>query len=625
VSRRRLGATPQRRLLLGVVAVGAALLAWYLWIGTMNADLGFGPRVDPYNMLGDAFVHGRTWLDLPIPEGLRALPDPYDPAARGPYVDFTITDLAYFDGHLYAYWGPAPALLLFAPAHALGLASFPPLLALLVLLVGGLACAAAFLYALVRRHFPATPPWMLALALGALGLSGLEGYLLQQSRMYEIAIAGGFCFTWAAILCLAHAVWRRSLRLLALSSLCFGLAFASRPNVALLALCLPVAALWAWRRAARPLGLALVAAGGPMAACIVLFGLYNHARFGSYGDFGYRYLLSGLEQYHRPVGKLAYIPPGLWYYLVAPLRWRLQFPFAYLPPPPTYPWAIPDGWGNVERTGGVLWTTPVLLVLGALPLLWRRLAGELRVVLAGLVAGGLAVAVALAFLIFGVVQRYEVDFVGLLLVAALGCWFALRATAASARRRRIVERAGAVAVTYGCVVAVASALNGSGPPFSVARPGTFATIERFFDFVPSIHAAITGRPHVVAAEHSAGIRPAALNRLTLDGAEFLLGKLGVTLRISSPRTGNAVLVAKVQPLMPWQYRSQLAIEARASPSGSKALVGFEEPKTREIPVTLKRGMNDVVLRIVGSPPLQNLDADPDANAILHVLSLRVRF
>jgi hypothetical protein len=625
VSRRRLGGTPQQRLLLGTLAVGAALLAWFLWIGTMNADLGFGPRVDPYNMLGDAFVHGRTWLDLPIPEGLRALPDPYDPATHGPYVDYTITDLAYFDGQLYAYWGPAPAVLIFAPAHALGLASFPPMLALLLLLVGGLACAAAFLYALVRRHFPATLPWMLALALAALGLSGLEGYLLQQSRMYEIAIAGGFCFTWAAILSLAHAVWRRSLPLLALSSLCFGLAFASRPNVALLALCLPVAALWAWRRAGRPALLALAAAGGPMAVCVVLFGLYNHARFGSYGDFGFRYLLGGLEQYDRSTGDLAYVPVGLWFYLLAPVRWRLQFPFAYLPPPPTYPGTLPAGWGSVDMTGGLLWTTPVLLMIGSLPVLWRRLSAQLRVALGGLVVGGAVVAVALTFVLFAVAQRYEVDFVALLLVPALGCWLALSATASTPRRRTVARRVGAVAIVYGCVIAMATALNGSGPPLRVARPGTFSALESAFSFVPVIHAAVTGAPHIVGNGHSAGIRPAALDRLTLDGAEFVLGKQGTVLQISSPRTGNAVMVAKVQPLMPWQYRSQLAIEATASPSGSKSLVGFEEPKTREIPVTLRRGMNDVALRIVGFPPLRNLDTDPDANAILHVLSLHVRF
>jgi hypothetical protein len=263
-------------------------------------------------------------------------------------------------------------------------------------------------------------------------------------------------------------------------------------------------------------------------------------------------------------------------------------------------------------------------VLGALPFAWRRLGTELRVILGGLAAAGLVVAVALAFAIFGVVQRYEADFVTLLLVAALGTWLWLARSARTAGRRRAIRRVGAVALAYGGVIAAATSLNGAGPWLKDARPGTFDALERFFGFVPSVYAAVTGSPHVVAVDHAASIRPAGITRLTLDGAEFLLGKNGATVQVASPSAGPAVLVARVQPLTPWTFRSQLAIRARASPGGSSAVVGFAQPRTGEIPVQLARGLNDITLEAVGQPPLRGLATDPDANTILHVLSLKVR-
>jgi hypothetical protein len=616
--RARRGAS-RPRLIAGTAIVAVLLLACWLWIGTLQSDLRFEPRIDPFNETAQAFLHGRTWLDLPIPSGLASLRDPYDPAARAPFVDGTITDLSYFHGRLYAYWGPVPALLFALPAQAVGLDSFPPLLAMVLMLAGGLACAAALLRGIVVRYAPQTPPSMQLAALATLGLSGMAPYLLQSSRAYEIAIAGGYCFTWAGLLAVAHAVWRpaRAVRLLAVASACFGLAFGSRPNMLLAAVALLIAGVWLWRARGCPPWRLAAAASAPLLACLIAFALYNRARFGSFGDFGYRYLLAGLDQYHKPLGRLAFMPPGLWYYFVAPIRWRLTFPFAYLPPPPLYPGPIPHGWGQVDLTGGLLTTTPMLWMLGGLPFAWRRLRPELRWAAGGAAALGLAIAASLALFLFGVAQRYEADFVTMLLIAALVLWFWAYARAPR-RRRRTIRVLGILAVAYGGYVVTATALTAGD--LEHRRPGVWRALQGFFGPVATLHAEITGRPHVIAA---AG-RPAEIDRLTMDGAEFLLGRDGAVVKIASPIAGPAELIAKVEPLQPWTFRSQLAIHVTTSPARSSATVPFPQPRTGAVPITLAHGINTVRFSATGDPPLRHLDTDPDANQILHVLSLDVR-
>ena len=67
---------------------------------------------EPYNLLAKGYLSGHLSLSiLPAPE-LLALPDPYDPIANA---RLRIWDATLFKGRYYLYFGPTPALLLFAP------------------------------------------------------------------------------------------------------------------------------------------------------------------------------------------------------------------------------------------------------------------------------------------------------------------------------------------------------------------------------------------------------------------------------------------------------------------------------------------------------------------------------
>ena len=76
-----------------------------------------------YQQLADAFLHGRTWIDAHVPDWLAAMDNPYDDQARGTLGaqtgDPSRWDWAFYHGRYYCYFGPLPALLLFAPFKAL--------------------------------------------------------------------------------------------------------------------------------------------------------------------------------------------------------------------------------------------------------------------------------------------------------------------------------------------------------------------------------------------------------------------------------------------------------------------------------------------------------------------------
>jgi 4-amino-4-deoxy-L-arabinose transferase-like glycosyltransferase len=58
---------------------------------------------------------------------------------------------------------------------------------------------------------------------------------------------------------------------------------------------LTLAAYFVWRQGEpeRRRAALLVALFAPIAACVFLLGWYNHARFGSWTDFGFNYMLPG--------------------------------------------------------------------------------------------------------------------------------------------------------------------------------------------------------------------------------------------------------------------------------------------------------------------------------------------
>jgi hypothetical protein len=135
--------------------IAAAVQVWLVSAGYWT----FLPTYsDRYDRLAAAFAAGQTSLTIPADPALLALADPYDPVANKPYREAPgVHDACLYDGRLYYYWGPAPALLL-TPAKWIAGGRFVVGDEYLCLFfsLGLTAMTAAFLLQVRNRYFPNT-------------------------------------------------------------------------------------------------------------------------------------------------------------------------------------------------------------------------------------------------------------------------------------------------------------------------------------------------------------------------------------------------------------------------------------------------------------------------------------
>jgi hypothetical protein len=457
---------------------GVCLFAFYLWTASAGLSLGLGGDHDqPYDLLARALVRGQLHLLVaPRPE-LFELTEPYEPGRNGAY---RLHDASLYHGRYYLYFGVVPALLAFAPWRLLGLGDLPQPVAATAFALAALVFGALLLRRLLRAHLPGTSPAAEFLAFGALGLANVSPFLLRGSHVYEVAIAAGAAAVAAAawLFTTAATVGGLSPGRLALGGLFLGLAVGCRPNLLLLAPVLPLLALThGLPDRARARLRAALAVTGPLLVCFLGLGLYNHARFGSWTEFGARYQLAGV----RPIAWFEWrgIVPTLFYHFLAPPSLRLDFPFVY----PDYVWrgSVPEGYFMDPSSTGALAHSPFLLVLLALPWILRgapvRDGEALRRRLLVLVAGGLVVPLVTSFVFASAAMRFQGDFIQLLLVPALVLWFVLAARARERWRGRFRALAAAV-FGWSAFAAVALSLIGASNDLHRLNPALFASLER---------------------------------------------------------------------------------------------------------------------------------------------------
>jgi hypothetical protein len=559
---------------------------------------------DPYNLLADALLHGRTWLDVPFDRRILSLPDPYDPAQRARYPSPQLLDLSLYHGQIYPYWGPSPAVVAFVPFRALGLGDLPPGLAALAFALVGLVCSSLLLLALLRALLPRAPGWLGPAGVVALATANVAPFVLRRAEAYEVAITAAFAFSYAGLLALLRgaprapaSVWR-----LALGSLLLGLAFAARPPMGLAVAFAAGVLVWLVRSgragARRDRVRAAAALLAPFLACVALVGAYNAVRFDSPTQFGQTYQLAGQKQ--DKFLRAQYVPPGLWYYLLVPPRPRAKFPYLWLNLVPSVPWPTPRAYDAAERTGGLLPDAPILLVLLVAPLALRRAPPRLRAAVAAAAAFGAVLLVFLAAYYWGGIQRYELDFATALLIAAILTWAALVAGRRGAARRAIAV-GGCVLIAWGALVGLALSLVGSDDRLRLLHPGTYASLERFFAPIPTAAASIAGHPILASVGGDPLVGPERYDRLGVAGASFWLGLDPVDVEVVSSRAGPAALTARVSrgPTTP-RGTGRLLLQATGA-DGRNAAAPIRGGEVA-LAVVLRRGINHVPLVVLAQRP-----------------------
>jgi hypothetical protein len=591
----------------------ALFLAFYVWTAATTTPIRFTSGADGvHGQLADAFLHGR--LDLgDAPADFDSMVNPYNPAENGVNDrNVKLHDLSYHDGKLYAYWGPAPALLVFAPARLLGV-SFSQTLAVAGFAFLGLLFSVLALLTLQRRFAPRADAWKVHAGIVLLGLANVVPYMIRRPDKYEVAIAAGLCFAMLATWLLLSALLRQdgrspSLRRLALGSLALGLAVASRPSHVLTAAGLVALSTFLSRGGMRGRRVRVMTALlGPVAAIGVLLALYNQARFGSFTEFGLAYQLAGVDVTARDSFSLSYLLPGLWYYVIAPPRLVPLFPFVELPPPPYYPGHVPAVYDGVEPTGGLLVLAPILLLLVVAPFRARAMEPALRAVVLTFAAVSAALAVFAAVAFWGATMRYEVDFASFLLLGALVLWLRTR--------RRWLMIAGAVAIGWASLLGLALSLGGPLSPtgeseFRKANPGLATALTRDFSLVSRLATKVLHGGPLIARVDALGAQRQDRGYLTLgdQGMDVLMTPDPIAVTVVMPSAGDVHLRATVQQspaAARASKKNQLAVRLPDGREGTLPLTKARE--AIDIPMHLGRGVQRLQMVVItAEPPTQQI-------------------
>jgi hypothetical protein len=409
---------------LPLLAAIVLVLAYYACIPSRRVELSS----DYYPSLARAFLQGR--LDLGRKDEcvkLASLRDPYD-AYENARIRFhgRVHDLSYYNGRLYMYFGPTPAVLAFVPWRLLFGADLDSSRAGLAFAWVGFLANAWLLLSLLSVIAPGLAQGRRAALVFVLGFATWCPVVLRRLEVYEVAVLCAYALASIGMACLWRYLRHGQRGWLVGCALSFGLMLGARPSLVLLGLCPPLAILL--RRAGLskrdPLRRTVVdcaSTAGILAGCLALLLWYNQARFGNLLEFGTTYQLSELRMRGRSLFSWSRVALNLFAYLFSTPHLADHFPFIMC-----------RGWQPIELGGGgvvtyvvegvcsVVLLSPVCLFA---MLAWLRLRRATMPAVGGRMLLVLAVACAAAFAtllaVSGPSVRYLPDFSPWLMIPAL--------------------------------------------------------------------------------------------------------------------------------------------------------------------------------------------------------------
>jgi len=302
-----------------------SIVAFYWGFAAVGGDY---KASHAYQLLGEGFLSGHTYLSEKPHPNLATLRNPYDPHANMPY---RVQDFSYYKGKYYLYFGPVPALVWIPIKLVTGVDATDGVLMLIFAIIG--SCALSWLIYLIAARQGWFSSVGLTLVILSVTVSSWIPFSLREPYFYATAICGAYCFSALGALCLWYFFQSNRKRWLLLSSLCLGLAVGCRITYAFNIALLGLAILYLWRRTnLRTVFPLAICAFMPWALCIAGLGIYNYARFGSFLEVGSHYMLTILGNMNDPklpIMESKNFVSRLYYYLFHPLPWKdtLTFPF----------------------------------------------------------------------------------------------------------------------------------------------------------------------------------------------------------------------------------------------------------------------------------------------------------
>jgi hypothetical protein len=326
--------------------------------------------------LADAFSQGQLHLDREPDQALLEAPDPFDHTSR-PGFDDEMWDLSLYQGKLYLYWGPVPALLI-TPLQLMFARKITDNYIVFAFFGGLLIVNSLIILKLWKNYLPKIPTWSVFVSILLIGLILPISWSLSIPHVYEAAIGAGQFFLLGGIyliicaiepetflnrksLFLAGAFWACSVGSRAINV--FSVIFLVLLTTLWVAIHLPNPA--GWRQYFKNLSPLYV----PLLMGALVIGWYNWARFDSPFEFGLRYQIT-IFNINRDMGltfQPEYFLPNLYLYVFHPFESISRFPFIQ----PAAPLPVFEKFGIVlahlyaaGRVTGILFSMPFLFLAG---------------------------------------------------------------------------------------------------------------------------------------------------------------------------------------------------------------------------------------------------------------------
>ena len=449
---------------------------------------------NPYIQQFDAFMKGQLYLDAEPSAQLAELENPYEKEQRSGI--YYLWDRAYYEGRYYSYFGTGPILTGYMPYYLVRrcLPSYRFITSYYSLLFTLFFALALFKWVEVfKKKIPCV------LLFAGVVSSLFSSMILLEIRgieaFYYLALlsAGAFTAAFAYFMLCAFSCERKVLRrvLMAVSGLCFGLAFLCRVNtvIAPAFITAGVLAVYLFRSVkekAKPSGVFsdLICLGLPAAVCLSAALLFNYLRFGNPLDFGTDYQLTVSDTSQNTLFRGG-IPAAIFYYFFEPFRLKETFPFLSVGRGGEYP--VGDRYVYIDDNAG-LFTVPhniALALLPSYPLGKKKSGYELSAVLCGVT--GLFVCAFIDFCLGGVIFRYtgDISFAGAFLAAVIVFEVIHNFENYNNRLIKTLRPFVKLLVAAGCaasvVIATLEALTVDGN-LSAFRPEVFEILKRIFCF-----------------------------------------------------------------------------------------------------------------------------------------------
>lgn len=477
-----------------LVVLAAVLIAVVLGSVEMNPSTDF--RLTTGNQmtkeLVDAFEAGQAELQEQPNQQLLSMENPYDWSARSEQGVTALWDHVLYEGKYYSYYGVGPVILLFLPYHLLTGFYFPSALAVTIFNVIALLFIGMTFYLLMKKFFSDIPLSMYTGALMMLFAACGVWYCTIHVNFYEIAQSSGFCFTalGAYFLISTNVIGDGKIRpsRAALSSLFLAIAVSCRPTTVIwcfVAVVFIAVGVLKLRREEKPAprrcAVYLVCALAPFAVIGGMLMIYNHARFGSFTDFGIDYSLTINDFTHTEFHtQLAAI--GFFDYLLAAPTFSGEFPYIHT----TLSTLGVNGYYFVATNNGVglLFRALPMFFLFASPFALKYVEKERRIRAAVLFA---SVAFVAPFIIIasiwesGYGVRYMMDFAWEMLVCALFVMFLFYRSFSGREAKRIYEHFMLISVFASIAVCVALTYSYYCPgPYIAGYETIFERFARMF-------------------------------------------------------------------------------------------------------------------------------------------------